>query len=150
VASSSRSKRRRAGMGGRLPVELAQAALRLGLDVERRLPARDAPRVARLDQRADLLAQARVGRCGGARERRQLLLDVERLLAARGAARVARLEHLADVLVALARAHRRGRPAPRREIPVLADREAAAPDLVVELAAGEQRVDGADDGEEDD
>ena len=77
----------------------------------------------------------------------EVLLDVDDHLAARGAARVARLEHLADVGLALVA--RLGAGDPRggaaARLAVLADRQRAAPDLVVEAAAREQR-DHRDDG----
>src|SRR5919198_3446766 len=83
-----------------LNAEVAKAPCHLGLDVQRLLALAHEPRVARLDELADLGRQPGVD--DGPRERRQLGLDVERLLAAAHAPRVASLEHLADLVVALA------------------------------------------------
>src|SRR3954463_13120546 len=103
--SSSMSKRRRPAMGRRLPSQVAQATLDLRVDVERRLAARDAARVAGLDQCAELLADAGIG--GRPGQVAELRLDVERRLAAGDAAGVAGGEHLADLGVALGRVDRR-------------------------------------------
>ncbi len=54
VRSSSTSKRRRAGMAGRLPILARQTPLDLGVHIERRLAARDPARVGRLHERPDL------------------------------------------------------------------------------------------------
>ena len=62
--------------------------------------------VARVDERAQLVAQLAGGRLGG--ERRELLLDVERRLTASRATRVACFEQLADLLVAVVRGGGRG------------------------------------------
>ena len=48
-------------MRGSLPREIAKLTRDLGLDVERLLPAGDPPRVAGLDERADLLEDLRIG-----------------------------------------------------------------------------------------
>ena len=74
------------------------------------------------------------GRRGQAGE---LVLDVHLGLAARRGAGVAGAEHLADLVVALGGAHGSAGRRRRPDLAVVAD--AAAPDLVVGLAAGEQR-----------
>src|SRR5690349_5113003 len=94
-------------MARRLPRELAELTLDLGLDVQRFLPAGDPARVARLHERPDLLHDLGIPRRGRPRELPELLLDVDLRLAAGRAARVAGLEHLPDLVVALGTADRR-------------------------------------------
>ena len=114
-AGRSATSARRARPPHGLSAELAQLALDLGLDVERRLAARHAPRVARDDELADSVAQRRVdaparsARCSSAS-------TSSGGLAARGAAGVAGLEHLADLGLALGRVDVRRRSAPRGRV----------------------------------
>src|SRR5918995_1011155 len=148
-------------MRGSLPRQIAELTCDLRLHVEWRLPARHPARVARQDERPDLLEELGIRHVvppAWARERLQLGLDVRRGLAARGAPGVAGAEHLADLVVALRPAHGRGcgpaHPA-RAHVAVLADREPTAPDVVVHPPAPEQRDDrdhgaDADHGEDDD
>src|SRR5215210_8609018 len=117
-------------MRGSLPREIAELTRDLGLHVERLLAACDAARVAGLDELADLLEDLRIRGCRPARsdELRELALDVDGRAALCRAARVAGLEHLADVLLALGGGDRRGlRVGARAHVPVVADRQPAAP-----------------------
>src|SRR4051812_24710266 len=116
-------------MRGRLPRQVPELTLDLGLDVERLLAPGDAARVACLDQRADLLEDLRVAGGGRPRELRELVLDVHGRLAPRRPAGVARLEHLADLRVALRAADRRRLGGARPQVAVLADGEPAAADV---------------------
>src|SRR5438045_51953 len=106
-------------MARRLPREVAELTLDFGLHVERLLPAGDPPRVARLNERPDLLHDLGILRRGRPRELLKLLLDVDRRLAAGHAARVAGLEHLADLVVAVGPADRRRSRRVRAQIAVL-------------------------------
>src|SRR4051794_23616483 len=127
-------------MRRRLPREVAELTFDLGLDVERLLAARDPARVAGLDELADLLEDLGIRRRRGPCELRELALDVDRRATLRRPAGVAGLEHLADVLLALRGADRSGRSArPRVQVAILADREPAAADVVVQARAAEQR-----------
>src|SRR3954452_2559393 len=136
-------------MRGSLPRKVAKLATNFGLDVQRLAAAGDAPGVAGLDQLADLVHDLRIRARRGVGERLELALDVDGRLPTGGAARVARLEHLADLRVALGGVDGRGRAAgaPRAGVAILADRHPAAPDVVVQSPAREQRGDGQDDAD---
>src|SRR3954463_8115450 len=116
-------------MARRLPREVAELTLDLGLHVERLLAAGDPPRVARLHEGPDLLHDLGILRRRRPRELLQLLLDVERGLAAGQPAGVAGLAHLTDLVLALCPADRRGSGRVRPQVAVLADRQSAPADV---------------------
>src|SRR3954454_2524280 len=135
--------------------QIVQLALDLRLHVERLLALPDAPLVARDHELSHLVAEPLVGR----RRRRlgelgDLGLDVERRLPARDPPVRLRLDELAYLLVRLRT--RRGaaglRPAAGAVL-VPVHRQAAAPDSLVQPAAGEggdHRHDDGDDRDPDD
>src|SRR5206468_4629182 len=122
-----------------------------GLHVERLLAGAGAALVAGHHELADLLAKAGVDLGGG--EALELGFDVDRRLAAPGAPLVAGRQQLADLLVALPSRHRGGRSSAAAGVAtavvVLADRQASAADLVVELARREEGEHGHDRAADD-
>src|SRR4051812_39106966 len=134
--------------------ELAQLALHFGLDVERLLALPDAPLVARDHELTHFVPQAFVGSRGARRrsgELRDLGVDVERRLTAGHAPRRLRLRELADLLVGLGLGGGAARLwAGPALLLVAVHREPAAPDPLVQAAAGHRRGHGYDYREERD
>src|SRR4051794_3069873 len=133
--------------------QLAELPVHFRLDVERLLALPHAPLVARDHELAHLVAEPLVGGRGGRhrRELRDLGIHVERRLPAGDAARRLRLDELADLLVGLClggRAARLRAGAALLLVPV--HRQPAAPDPLVQAAAGHRRSHRDDDRKERD
>src|SRR3954465_12154018 len=137
---------RAAGPSG--SAELPELAVDLGVHVERLLALSHTALVAGDDELADLFAETLVGgrRARGLGELGDLGVHVEGRLAARDAARRLRLHELADLLVGLGLGGGGAGVGPWAALLLVAvHRQPAAPDPLVQAAAGDRRHHGYHD-----